>query len=109
MMSVPRPAMLVAIVTMPGRPASAMISASRSWNFALSTLCSIFRFFSSFERCSDDSTEAVPTSTGRCSWRHSSMSATIASYFSAMERYTRSLWSLRTIGRCVGTITTSSP
>ena len=36
-MSVPRPAMLVAIVTMPSRPACATISASFSWNFAFST------------------------------------------------------------------------
>ena len=36
-MSVPRPAMLVAMVTMPRRPAWATISASRSWNLALST------------------------------------------------------------------------
>ena len=33
----PRPAMLVAMVTMPRRPAWATISASRSWNLALST------------------------------------------------------------------------
>ena len=38
-MSVPRPAMLVAIVTAPGRPACATMCASRSCCFAFSTLC----------------------------------------------------------------------
>ena len=36
-MSVPRPAMLVAMVTMPNLPAWATISASFSWNLALRT------------------------------------------------------------------------
>ncbi len=36
-MSVPRPAMLVAMVTVFSRPAWATISASRSWYLALST------------------------------------------------------------------------
>jgi hypothetical protein len=36
-MSVPRPAMLVAMVTMPGRPAWATISASRACCLAFST------------------------------------------------------------------------
>src|SRR6266540_3649779 len=39
MMSTPRPAMLVATVTAPSRPACAMMCASRSWCLALSTLC----------------------------------------------------------------------
>ena len=39
MMSVPRPAMLVAIVTPALRPAWATISASRSWYLALRTWC----------------------------------------------------------------------
>ncbi len=38
-MSVPRPAMFVAMVTAPSRPACATISASRSWYRALSTSC----------------------------------------------------------------------
>jgi hypothetical protein len=41
-MSVPRPAMLVEMVTAPGWPARATISASCWWNFALSTECGIF-------------------------------------------------------------------
>ena len=40
-MSVPRPAMLVAMVTAPGRPAWAMICASRSCCLALSTSCAM--------------------------------------------------------------------
>ena len=39
LMSVPRPAMLVAMVTEPRWPARATISASRWWYFALRTLC----------------------------------------------------------------------
>ena len=63
-MSVPRPAMLVAMVTVPARPAWATISASRSWYLALSTWCGIPRFLRSFERCSEISIDTVPTSTG---------------------------------------------
>ena len=39
--------MFVAIVTLPRKPASLMISASFSWYFALSTLCSMPRLDSS--------------------------------------------------------------
>ena len=63
-MSVPRPAMFVAIVTAPGRPASMTISASRSWYFAFSTLCGTFRFFSLDDNSSEISIDVVPTSTG---------------------------------------------
>ena len=47
MMSVPRPAMLVAMVTAPLRPAWATISASRWWCLALSTWCGMPRLSSS--------------------------------------------------------------
>ena len=47
MMSVPRPAMLVAMVTAPWRPAWATIAASRSWFLALSTSCGTPRRLSS--------------------------------------------------------------
>ena len=63
-MSVPRPAMLVAIVIAPGWPASATISASRWWYFAFSTLCMMPPRCISFDSVSDTSTLAVPTSTG---------------------------------------------
>ena len=65
LMSVPRPAMLVATVMRPASPARAMISASRARCRALSTSCWRPRSPSSAERCSDFSIERVPTSTGR--------------------------------------------
>jgi hypothetical protein len=81
-MSVPRPAMLVAMVTCAWRPAWAMMFASASWLIAFSTLCRTPVFLSSFETRSDFSTEVVPTSTGwPFSW-HSLISCTTASNFS---------------------------
>ncbi len=58
--------MFVAIVTAPGCPASATVSASRAAysGLAFSTACSIPRFFNRSESNSDTSTEIVPTSTG---------------------------------------------
>ena len=82
----PRPAMLVAIVTAPKRPAWATISASRSWYFAFSTTCLIPAFFSRVERCSDFSMEMVPTSTGRPESCSSWISFTTASNFSGSVR-----------------------
>ncbi len=63
-MSVPRPAMLVATVTAPLWPASATTLASSACCLALRTVCGTPRFFSSVERCSDFSTETVPTRIG---------------------------------------------
>ena len=85
-MSVPRPAMLVAIVTVALRPAWATISASCAWYLALSTTCLTPRSFSSFDSRSDFSIETVPTSAGRPCFCCSMMSATIASYFSFSVR-----------------------
>ena len=86
MMSVPRPAMLVATVTAPLWPASATILASSACCLALRTVCGTPRFFSRPERCSDFSTETVPTRTGwPFSWR-SAMSSTTASYFASSVR-----------------------
>ena len=72
LMSTPRPAMLVAIVTAPRRPAWATVSPSR-WaysGFALRTSCLIPARVSSLESISEISTEIVPTSTGwPRSWR----------------------------------------
>ena len=65
MMSVPRPAMFVAMVTAPLRPAWATISASRLWCLALSTSCLMPRLSSRLESRSLFSIETVPTSTGR--------------------------------------------
>ena len=64
MISVPRPAILVEIVTAPYFPACAMISASFSWYLAFNTLCFMPSFLSIAESCSDFSTEMVPTRTG---------------------------------------------
>ena len=63
-MSVPRPAMFVATVTAPLRPAWATIVASRSCCLALSTSCWMPRLLSCCERYSDFSTEVVPTRIG---------------------------------------------
>ena len=62
--SVPRPAILVAIVTAPGRPALTIILASNSCCLALSTLCLILAFLSIADNSSEVSTDAVPTNTG---------------------------------------------
>ena len=64
MMSVPRPAIFVATVTEPFRPAWATIAASRSWFLAFNTSCGMPRFFSKPLKYSDLSTEVVPTKTG---------------------------------------------
>ena len=72
LMSTPRPAMLVAIVTAPGCPASAIVSPSSSAysGLALSTACLMPFSFSCADSSSDTSTEIVPTSTGwPASWR----------------------------------------
>ena len=65
-MSVPRPAMLVAMVTMPRRPACATYSASRSCNLAFSTTWRTPLRCRMAESRSDFSIEVVPTSTGCC-------------------------------------------
>ncbi|MMZ64770.1 hypothetical protein D1872_271230 [compost metagenome] len=63
-MSVPRPAMLVAMVTAPASPAREMISASSAWYFAFRTLCLTPLRFSISAIRSEFSIETVPTSTG---------------------------------------------
>ncbi len=63
-MSVPRPAMFVAMVTAPLRPACAMICASFSWNLAFRTACLMPRLWSRALSSSDFSIEMVPTRTG---------------------------------------------
>ena len=89
-MSVPRPAMFVAIVTIPRRPACATISASRSWNLAFSTTCFTPFLCKIPDSRSDFSIDVVPTSTG-CPFPCSSaiLSAT-ALYFSFSVRNTTS-------------------
>ena len=70
LMSVPRPAMFVAIVTAPLRPAWATTPASFSWNLAFSVSCPIPRRLRSVESTSLFSTETVPTRTGPPGLRH---------------------------------------
>jgi len=64
---VPRPAILVAMVTAPLRPAWAIISASRAIDSGLAfrTSCLTPSAVSLSEKACDASTEVVPTSTGR--------------------------------------------
>ncbi len=64
MMSVPRPAMLVEIVTAPFLPAWATTKASRSCCLAFRTLWGMFFLRRSEATTSDFSTLTVPTSTG---------------------------------------------
>jgi len=63
-MSVPRPAMLVAMVTIFGCPACTTISASRACCLAFNTWCGSLTFSSMPESSSEFSIEVVPTSTG---------------------------------------------
>jgi hypothetical protein len=106
-MSVPRPAMLVEIVTAPLRPAWATISASRSCCLAFRTLCGMPRFLSFFASISDVSMEIVPTRIGWFEAWRSSMSSTTALNFSRFVLKTTSARSSRIIGRLVGTTITS--
>ena len=109
MMSVPRPAMLVAMVTAPFLPAWATISASRSWFLALSTLCGTPRPLSILDSVSLFSTLTVPTSTGwPFSW-HSMTCSMTASYLPLTVLYTLSGRSLRARGLLVGTLTICRP
>ncbi len=78
--------MLVAMVTEPGRPAWATISASWSWKRAFSTLCGIPAFLSSSASASDFSIDTVPTSIGCWRARHSSTSLTMARVLSVSVR-----------------------
>ena len=105
----PRPAMLVAMVTAPIRPAWATISASFSWYFALSTWWSgTPPFLRSLESRSDFSMDTVPMRIGRpFSWS-SLISCTTASNFSRSVLYTTSGLFTRTRARLVGTTVTSS-
>jgi len=106
-MSVPRPAIFVAMVTAPFEPASAIIRASRAWFLAFNISCFTPLLMSKAESFSDFSMETVPTRIG-CPFVCISLIAPImASYFSASLRYTRSFSSFRTTGLFVGMIITS--
>ena len=62
--SVPRPAMFVAMVTARGEPAWAIISASRSCCFAFNTSCVMPASLNLSDRISDASMVAVPIKIG---------------------------------------------
>ena len=109
LISVPRPAMFVAIVTAPCCPAPATISASSSWNFAFNTVWGIPSLFNMPLSSSEVSMLIVPTSTGcpfSCAFFTSS---TTARYFSFLVLYTTSWWSIRWTGLLVGISITSIP
>ena len=103
----PRPAMFVAIVTAPVRPAWATMPDSFSWNFAFRVSCLIPRRLSIVERISDFSTLTVPTSTGRPASCSSTISSIRALNLAFSSRYTRSALSSRIISLWVGMATTS--
>ena len=107
--SVPLPAILVAIVTIPGLPALAIISASFSWCLAFKIWCGMFLLFRYWETSSDDSTETVPTRTGADFDLIDSISSIKALYFAFFVRKTKSLWSSLIMGRLVGIIITLNP
>ena len=105
----PRPAMLVAMVTAFIRPAWATISASFSWYLALSTWWSgTPLFLRSLDSRSDFSMDTVPMRIGRPFSCSSLISWTTASNFSRSVLYTTSGWLNRTRARFVGITTTSS-
>ena len=108
MISVPRPAMLVATVTAPNLPAWATISASFSWFLAFSRLCWMPSRASRPLSSSFFSMDTVPTSTGwPLAWQ-SLICWMTARYLPASVLYTTSWWSWRWLGRLVGISTMSS-
>ena len=100
--------MFVAMVTAPAWPASVMMPASRSWFLALRMLWGMPWRVSMPASRSEDSTDAVPTSTG-CPWpRALAISSTAARNLAASLRKIRSAWSSRRMGALVGITMTSS-
>ena len=108
LISVPRPAMLVAMVTVPDVPASATISASFWCNLAFNTLWRMPLNLSIRLNNSEISTEVVPTNTGRPASVNFTISSATALYFSRVVRYTKSSKSLRLVFTLVGISTTSN-
>ena len=81
--SVPRPAMFVAIVTALGCPAWAITCDSLWWCLAFSTWCLIFALFSNLERYSETAIDAVPIKVGCPASKLERMSSRMASNFSS--------------------------
>ena len=84
LISVPLPAILVAIVTAPFWPARATISASLLFCFAFRTLCGIPRCFNILDSNSEESTAIVPTNVGCPLLKQSAISSITAEYFSRL-------------------------
>ena len=106
-MSVPRPAMLVEMVTAPGLPARATRRASAASFLAFSTSQATPSARSRPARRSDSATVRVPTSIGRPSACTRRISSTTARSLASRCVKTTSGRSTRIIGRCVGTTTVS--
>mmetsp|Transcript_2485 Transcript_2485/g.5420 ORF Transcript_2485/g.5420 Transcript_2485/m.5420 type:complete len:219 (+) Transcript_2485:1070-1726(+) len=106
--SVPRPAMFVAMVTAPLRPDCATISDSRSTfsGLALSNSYSIPSSSNNMAICSDRSTDVVPTSTGLPFLCMRAISLRTAFHLPVSERNTTSVESSRDTVRFVGTTCT---
>mmetsp|Transcript_47357 Transcript_47357/g.112163 ORF Transcript_47357/g.112163 Transcript_47357/m.112163 type:complete len:241 (-) Transcript_47357:1444-2166(-) len=110
-MSVPRPAMLVAIVIANARPACAMISLSRATfsGFAFSTSCGTWSCSRSLSRFSEAWTLVVPMRMGwPLVWRRA-MSPITAFHLPCCVRKVTSSLSRRATGSAVGIETTLSP
>ena len=106
-MSVPLPAILVAMVTTPGFPASATTSASFLCILAFRTLCFTFLILSILLKSSEISTEVVPISTGLPSAEKALTLSITALYFSRLVLYIKSSSSFLAMGRLVGISMTS--
>ena len=88
LISVPLPAIFVAIVTAPASPASATTCASLLCCFAFNTLCGILRWRRVLLINSLTSTDVVPTNVGRPAALFFSTSSITALYFSLVVLYT---------------------
>ena len=108
LMSVPRPAMFVAIVTAPRWPARETISASCWWYLAFRTVWITPVRFSIRDSTSDESTLTVPTSTGWPRLFASSISRTTAVNLSRRVLKMESFRSARMPGWFVGITCTAS-
>ena len=106
MISVPRPAILVAMVTAPISPAWAIISASRAWFLAFNTSCLILFLVNILLINSLVSIAIVPIKIGWPNLWRSSTTLTIALYFPSLPGYNKSVASSRITGLFVGIVIT---
>mmetsp|Transcript_12616 Transcript_12616/g.29004 ORF Transcript_12616/g.29004 Transcript_12616/m.29004 type:complete len:241 (+) Transcript_12616:937-1659(+) len=110
-MSVPLPAMLVAMVMAKARPACATISFSRvtTSGLALRTSCGTWSSVINFDSCSDAAIDVVPMRIGCPLVCLRAMSPITAFHLPACVRKVTSGLSRRETGRAVGMDMTSSP